>query len=195
MTNFKAHKKKVTQLGPTASGLIGPAPSIKIEVQTHFDSIWLYPFSWMFSLWLYFYFCQVAIFWLKKVQFSSQKCNFYLWKILHCNFWKNRKEEKLLKTTKMLHYLFTYFVSKTERIFCRLVLISVFPPTYYLLKLRSEWSMQKKVFCSKKLIFPFYHSPPNASKKNREIKRVLNDFVVTYQKTIPPTNLAKNSAM
>ena len=42
--------------------------------------------------------------------------------------------------------------------------------------------MQKRVFCSKKLIFPFYNSPPNARKKNREIKRVLNDFVVTYQK-------------
>lgn len=100
VTNFKAHKKKVTQLGPTASGLIGPAPSIKIEVQTHFDSIWLYPFSWMFSLWLYFYFCQVAIFWLKKVQFSSQKCNFYLWKILHCNFWKQERKKNYSKQQK-----------------------------------------------------------------------------------------------
>merc|ERR1712008_441076 len=52
---------------------------------------------------------------------------------------ENRKEKKLLKTTKMLHYLFTYFVSQHRRIFCRLVLISVSqPPTYYLLKLKSE---------------------------------------------------------
>jgi len=56
---------------------------------------------------------------------------------------------------------------------------------------------KKEFFCSKKLIFPFLQFPShNARKKNREIKRVLNDFVVTYQKkTIPPTNLAKNSAM
>lgn len=180
-------------MGPN-SGLIWPAPSIKIEVQTHFDSIWLYPFSWMFSLWLYFYFCQVAIFWLKKVQFSSQKCNFYLWKILHCNFWKQERKKITQNNKNTSLPLYVFCLSNTERIFCRLVLISVSPPTYYLLKLRSEWSMQKIVFCSKKLIFPFYNSPPNARKKNRGIKRVLNDFVVTYQKNNPPTNLAKNSA-
>jgi len=54
---------------------------------------------------------------------------------------------------------------------------------------------KKEFFCSKKLIFPFLQFPSQRKKKNREIKRVLNDFVVTYQKTIPPTNLAKNSAM
>ena len=103
VTNFKAHKKRLPNFGPKFLGLnFEPAPSIKIEVQTHFDSIWLYPFSWMFSLWLYFYFCQVAIFWLKKVQFSSQKCNFYLWKILYCNFWKKqeRKKEKITQNNK-----------------------------------------------------------------------------------------------
>jgi len=136
--------------------------------------------------------CHILI---EKSAIFITKMQFLSLEDITLQFLKTGKKKKLLKTTKMLHYLFTYFVSKTERIFCRLVLISVFPPTYYLLKLRSEWSMQKRVFCSKKLIFPFYHSPPNASKKNREIKRVLNDFVVTYQKTIPPTNLAKNSAM
>jgi len=63
-----------------------------------------------------------------------------------------KKKEKLLKTTKMLHYLL-FLSPKTERFFCRLVLISVsnlswfinisllitqLTPTYYLLKLRSE---------------------------------------------------------
>jgi len=56
---------------------------------------------------------------------------------------------------------------------------------------------KKRVFLLKKVDFPLFTiSLPNARKKNREIKRVLNDFVVTYQKkNIPPTNLAKNSAM
>jgi hypothetical protein len=55
---------------------------------------------------------------------------------------------------------------------------------------------KKEFFCSKKLIFPFLRFPSPTQEKNREIKRVLNDFVVTYQKkTIPPTNLAKNSAV
>ena len=126
--NFMAHKKRLPNWAQLLGLNFGPAPSIKIEVQTHFDSIWLYPFSWMFSLWLYFYFCQVAIFWLKKVQFSSQKCNFYLWKILHCNFWKNRKEEKRKNYSKQQKCYTTslrILSPKTERIFCRLVLISV----------------------------------------------------------------------
>jgi hypothetical protein len=54
---------------------------------------------------------------------------------------------------------------------------------------------KKEFFCSKKLIFPFLRFPSPTQEKNREIKRVLNDFVVTYQKNIPPTNLAKNSAV
>jgi hypothetical protein len=41
---------------------------------------------------------------------------------------------------------------------------------------------KKEFFCSKKLIFPFLQFPSQRKKKNREIKRVLNDFVVTYQK-------------
>lgn len=54
----------------------------------------------------------------------------------------------------------------------------------------------KKSFLLKKVDFPLLPFPSQRKqKKNREIKRVLNDFVVTYQKTIPPTNLAKNSAM
>jgi len=54
----------------------------------------------------------------------------------------------------------------------------------------------KKSFLLKKVDFPLLQFPSQLSKKkNREIKRVLNDFVVTYQKNIPPTNLAKNSAV
>ena len=132
VTNFKAHKKRLPNFGPKFLGLnFEPAPSIKIEVQTHFDSIWLYPFSWMFSLWLYFYFCQVAIFWLKKVQFSSQKCNFYLWKILHCNFWKKtgkKKRKNYSKQQKCYTTSLRILSPKTERIFCRLVLITVSKP-------------------------------------------------------------------
>jgi len=42
---------------------------------------------------------------------------------------------------------------------------------------------KKRVFLLKKVDFPLFTIPlPNARKKNREIKRVLNDFVVTYQK-------------
>lgn len=129
VTNFKAYTKKATQFVPNFGPNFGPAPSIKIEVQTHFDSIWLYPFSWMFSLWLYFYFCQVAIFWLKKVQFSSQKCNFYLWKILHCNFWKKQERRKNYSKQQKCYTTSLRILSpKTERIFCRLVLITVSKP-------------------------------------------------------------------
>jgi len=53
--------------------------------------------------------------------------------------------------------------------------------------------MQKRVLLQK-VDFPLLQFPSQRKKKNREIKRVLNDFVVTYQKNIPPTNLAKNSA-
>jgi len=55
--------------------------------------------------------------------------------------------------------------------------------------------MQKRGFLLKKVDFPLLSFPSQRKKKNRKIKRVLNDFVVTYQKTIPPTNLANNSAM
>lgn len=51
----------------------------------------------------------------------------------------------------------------------------------------------KKSFAPKSWFSPFTIPLPT-QEKNREIKRVLNDFVVTYQKNIPPTNLAKNSA-
>jgi len=42
--------------------------------------------------------------------------------------------------------------------------------------------MQKKSFLLKKVDFPLLSFPSQRKKKNREIKRVLNDFVVTYQK-------------
>jgi len=42
---------------------------------------------------------------------------------------------------------------------------------------------KKRVFLLKKVDFPLFTiSLPQRKKKNREIKRVLNDFVVTYQK-------------
>jgi len=40
----------------------------------------------------------------------------------------------------------------------------------------------KKSFLLKKVDFPLLQFPSQRKKKNREIKRVLNDFVVTYQK-------------
>jgi len=44
----------------------------------------------------------------------------------------------------------------------------------------------KKSFLLKKVDFPFLQFPSQlARKKNREIKRVLNDFAVTYQKNHP----------
>jgi len=44
----------------------------------------------------------------------------------------------------------------------------------------------KKSFLLKKVDFPLLPFPSQRKqKKNREIKRVLNDFVVTYQKNHP----------
>lgn len=152
-------------MGPN-SGLIWPAPSIKIEVQTHFDSIWLYPFSWMFSLWLYFYFCQVAIFWLKKVQFSSQKCNFYLWKILHCNFWKQERKKITQNNKNATLPLYVFCLSNTERIFCRLVLISVSPhPNLLFIETEIRMIHAKKSFLLKKVDFPLLQFPSQRKKK------------------------------
>jgi len=137
--------------------------------------------------------CHILI---EKSAIFITKMQFLSLEDITLQFLKTGKKKNYSKQQKCYTTSFRILSPNTERIFCRLVLISVSqPPTYYLLKLKSEGSMQKRVFCSKKLIFPFYNSPPNARKKNREIKRVLNDFVVTYQKNIPPTNLAKNSAV
>lgn len=115
VTNFKAYKKGCP-IGPKFLGpYLGQPAQSKLKfrlISIQFDYT---PFHGCFLCGCIFILCQVAIFWLKKVQFSSQKCNFYLWKILHCNFWKTgKKKKKLLKTTKMLHYLFTYFVSQNR---------------------------------------------------------------------------------
>lgn len=165
--------------------------------------------------------CGCIFIFVRLPYFDWKKCNFHHKNAISISgryyiaiFEKNRKEErKITQNNKNATLPLLRILSpKTERIFCRLVLISVsnlswfinisllitqLIPTYYLLKLRSEWSMAKKeFFCSKKLIFPFLQFPSQRKKKNREIKRVLNDFVVTYQKkNIPPTNLAKNSAV
>ena len=74
--------------------ILGQPPQSKLKfrlISIQFDYT---PFHGCFLCGCIFILCQVAIFWLKKVQFSSQKCNFYLWKILHCNFWKTGKKKK-----------------------------------------------------------------------------------------------------
>ena len=128
VTNFMAHKKRLPNFGPKFWALIlGQPPQSKLKfrlISIQFDYT---PFHGCFLCGCIFILCQVAIFWLKKVQFSSQKCNFYLWKILHCNFWKNRKEEKKNYSKQQKCYTTSLRIlsPKTERIFCRLVLISV----------------------------------------------------------------------
>jgi len=117
VTNFKAYKKRLPNFWAQIFGLnFGPAPSIKIEVQTHFDSIWLYPFSWMFSLWLYFYFLSGCHILIEKSAIFITKMQFLSLEDITLQFLKKqeRRKEKLLKTTKMLHYLFTYFVSQNR---------------------------------------------------------------------------------
>ena len=95
VTNFMAHKKRLPNFGPKFWALIlGQPPQSKLKfrlISIQFDYT---PFHGCFLCGCIFILCQVAIFWLKKVQFSSQKCNFYLWKILHCNFWKTGKKKK-----------------------------------------------------------------------------------------------------
>jgi len=72
----------------------GPAPSIKIEVQTHFDSIWLYPFSWMFSLWLYFYTLSGCHILIEKSAIFITKMQFLSLEDITLQFLKNRKEKR-----------------------------------------------------------------------------------------------------
>lgn len=133
VTNFKAHTNKAsTQMGPNFGPNFGPAPSIKIEVQTHFDSIWLYPFSWMFSLWLYFYTLSGCHILIEKSAIFITKMQFLSLEDITLQFLKNRKEEKRNYSKQQKCYTTSLRIlsPKTERIFCRLVLITVSkPPT------------------------------------------------------------------
>ena len=65
----------------------------------------------------------------------------------------------------MLHYLFTYFVSKTERIFCRLVLISVFLPNLLFIETEIRMIHAKKSFLLKKVDFPLLPFPSQRKQK------------------------------
>merc|ERR1712129_320147 len=107
-------------------------------------------------------------------------------------FLKNRKEKRNYSKQQKCYTTSLRILSpNTERIFCRLVLISVFPPNLLFIETEIRMIHAKKSFLLKKVDFPLLQFPSQRKKKNREIKRVLNDFVVTYQKNIPPTNLAK----
>jgi len=66
----------------------------------------------MFSLWLYFYSLSGCHILIEKSAIFITKMQFLSLEDITLQFLKNRKEKKLLKTTKMLHYLFTYFVSQ-----------------------------------------------------------------------------------
>jgi len=70
----------------------------------------------MFSLWLYFYTLSGCHILIEKSAIFITKMQFLSLEDITLQFLKNRKEEKekLLKTTKMLHYLFTYFVSQNR---------------------------------------------------------------------------------
>ena len=83
--------------------------------------IWLYPFSWMFSLWLHFF--------VRLPYFDWKQCNFHHKNAMNSleEIWLqflNTNQKKFSKQHKMLHYLYIYFVSAKN--FQRLVLVSVF---------------------------------------------------------------------
>ena len=91
--------------------------------------------------------CHILI---EKSAIFITKMQFLSLEDITLQFLKTGKKKKLLKTTKMLHYLFTYFVSKTERIFCRLVLISVFPPNLLFIETEIRMIHAKKEFFAQK---------------------------------------------
>merc|ERR1712086_64015 len=127
--------------------------------------------------------CHILI---EKSAIFITKMQFLSLEDITLQFLKNRKEKKLLKTTKMLHYLFTYFVSQHRTNFFRLVLISVSPQNLLFIETEIRMIHAKKSFLLKKVDFPLLQFPSQRKKKkSREIKRVLNDFVVTYQKKHP----------
>merc|ERR1712238_113994 len=99
-------------------------------------------------------------------------------------FEKQERKKNYSKQQKCYTTSLRILSPNTERIFCRLVLISVSPPPN-LLFIETEIRMihTKKSFLLKKVDFTLLQFPSqHARKKNREIKRVLNDFAVTYQK-------------
>jgi len=58
--------------------------------------------------------CHILI---EKSAIFITKMQFLSLEDITLQFLKNRKEKKLLKTTKILHYLFTYFVSPIQNEF------------------------------------------------------------------------------
>jgi len=69
----------------------------------------------MFSLWLYFYTLSGCHILIEKSAIFITKMQFLSLEDITLQFLKKTgKKKKLLKTTKMLHYLFTYFVSQNR---------------------------------------------------------------------------------
>jgi len=70
----------------------------------------------MFSLWLYFYTLSGCHILIEKSAIFITKMQFLSLEDITLQFLKKqeRRKKKLLKTTKMLHYLFTYFVSQNR---------------------------------------------------------------------------------
>ena len=106
--------------------------------------------------------CHILI---EKSAIFITKMQFLSLEDITLQFLKTGKKKKLLKTTKMLHYLFTYFVSKTERIFCRLVLISVFLPNLLFIETEIKMIHAKKSFLLKKVDFPLLPFPSQRKQK------------------------------
>merc|ERR1712029_945520 len=111
------------------------------------------------------------------------KCNEFSGRYL-LQFLK-KKQEKFSKQQKC--YTTSLRILSHNRIsfFQKLISTSVSnTKTQLFIETEIKMTKEKKVFCSKKLIFLFF-IPSLLTEKNREIKRVLNDFAVTYQKIFP----------
>merc|ERR1712129_612269 len=126
--------------------------------------------------------CHILI---EKSAIFITKMQFLSLEDITLQFFKNRKEKNYSKQQKCYTTSLRILPPNTERILCRLVLISVSKPNLLFIETEIKMIHAKNSFLLKKVDFPLLQIPSQRKKKNREIKRVLNDFVVTYQKKHP----------
>merc|ERR1712223_336866 len=134
----------------------------------------------------------------KTVQFS-QKCNEFSGRYLIAIFEKKRPKKKILQNNKNATLPLDVFqyAPTLQYYFLGLIQSQFFSkPFYYLFETEAKMTLfKKKMICKpppfkKMLIFPS-NTPTNTyfqdkKKEKFEIKRVLNDFAVTYHISISP---------
>ena len=155
MANFKAHKKGYP-IGPDS---FGPNLASPLNQNWSSDS---FRFNLTIPLFMDVFFVAVFLFFVRLPYFDWKKCNFHHKNAISISgryyiaiFEKQERKKNYSKQQKCYTTSLRILSPNTERIFCRLVLISVSPPPN-LLFIETEIRMihAKKSFLLKKVDFP-----------------------------------------